>query len=135
MHDSADRLYQAALTHDLQGPSAVARALGESPQVVLNWETRGVSSGGAIKAESIFGWPATWIMTGKSPQPPRIPAPDVVDPAVRVGSALETLCEVLVTMPMTARLNLEKAFTGLLLAPDSRQLRTELSTRLLAAPA
>lgn len=133
MHDSADRLYQAALTHDLRGPSAVARELDETPQNVMNWEKRGVSSAGAIKAEAVFGWPASWIMTGKSPAAPRSPAPVALDPLAVLDGALGSLCDTLSPMPMPDRLQLEKAFTGLLLAPDSVQLRTDLLHRLADA--
>lgn len=66
MHTSADRLYQAAkLLRDISGQSAVARLLNESPQTVKNWETRGVSRSGAMKAENVLGVRANWLITGE----------------------------------------------------------------------
>ncbi len=58
MHESALRLYQAASEiKDVTGQSAVARLLGESPQNIKNWEMRGVSKAGALKAEELIGAP------------------------------------------------------------------------------
>lgn len=66
MHNSADRLYQAAKhLRDVTGQSAVARLLNESPQTVKNWETRGVSRSGAMKAEDVLGVRANWLITGE----------------------------------------------------------------------
>lgn len=98
----------------------------------MNWEKRGVSASGAIKAEAAFGWPACWIMTGKAPQAPREAAPAQADPQAALEAALATLCASLSPMPIQQRLQLEKAFTGLLLAPDSAQLRVELTRQLCA---
>lgn len=65
MHDSTDRLYQAARQlRNVSGQSAVARLLNESPQTVKNWETRGVSRSGAMKAEEVLGVRANWLVTG-----------------------------------------------------------------------
>lgn len=65
MHDSALRLYQAASqVKDVSGQSAVARLLGESPQNIKNWEMRGVSKAGALKAEELIGCSAAWVLTG-----------------------------------------------------------------------
>jgi len=65
MHDSALRLYQAASQiKDVSGQSAVARLLGESPQNIKNWEVRGVSKAGALKAEELIGCSAAWVLTG-----------------------------------------------------------------------
>lgn len=65
MHDSATRLYEAAKAlRRTEGQSAVARLLNESPQTVKNWETRGVSRQGAIKAQNLIGCNAHWVLTG-----------------------------------------------------------------------
>ena len=65
MHPSTDRLYIAAQKlKDVNGQSAVARLLNESPQTVKNWETRGVSRSGAMRAEEVIGARAAWILTG-----------------------------------------------------------------------
>lgn len=59
------RLYEIAANHrdKVKGQSALARALNESPQTVKNWETRGISKGGAIKAQATFGCDATELLT------------------------------------------------------------------------
>lgn len=65
MHPTTERLYQAA--RDLKrtvGQSAVAALIGESPQTVKNWESRGVSSQGAINAGAIIGFNVQWLKSG-----------------------------------------------------------------------
>ncbi|WPB58611.1 helix-turn-helix transcriptional regulator [Xylophilus sp. GOD-11R] len=65
MHPTAARLYEAAQTlRQTTGQSAVAKLLNESPQTVKNWETRGVSKAGAIKAQTAIGCSATWLTSG-----------------------------------------------------------------------
>ncbi len=66
MHPVTERLYNAAQAlRGISGQSAVARALNESPQTVKNWETRGVSKAGALKAEELLGVRAAWLLTGE----------------------------------------------------------------------
>jgi SOS-response transcriptional repressor LexA len=66
MHPVTERLYKAAQAlRNISGQSAVARALNESPQTVKNWETRGVSKAGALKAEEFLGVRAAWLFTGE----------------------------------------------------------------------
>ena len=66
MHPVTERLYEAAQAlRNISGQSAVARALNESPQTVKNWETRGVSKAGALKAEELLGVRAAWLFTGE----------------------------------------------------------------------
>lgn len=56
MHMSMVKLYKIAKdSQGIVGQSAVARALVESPQTVKNWEKRGISKGGAMKAQAVFG--------------------------------------------------------------------------------
>lgn len=57
-----ERLYKAA--KDLRGVTGqtnVADLLGQSPQTVKNWESRGVSKTGAITAQEKIGCSAAWI--------------------------------------------------------------------------
>lgn len=61
MHPSAQRLYDAAGT---TRPSEVAVALDTTPQVVKNWESRGVSRTGALAAEKVFGCSVSWVLEG-----------------------------------------------------------------------
>ncbi len=66
------RLYDAALKlHDIDGQSALADRLNESPQTLNNWDRRGISQRGAIKAAGILGCSAQWIITGKGGMAPR----------------------------------------------------------------
>ena len=66
MHPSTARLYEAARQlRQAVGQSNVARLLNETPQTVKNWETRGVSDSGAIKAEGVIGCRAYWLSTGE----------------------------------------------------------------------
>jgi phage repressor protein C with HTH and peptisase S24 domain len=66
MHESMSRLYEAAkIMKKTEGQSAVARLLVESPQTLNNWESRGVSRAGAIKAQEVIGCDASWVLTGK----------------------------------------------------------------------
>lgn len=66
MHKQMERLYAAA--EQLKGiktQSGLARALNKSPQVVKNWESRGVSKEGMISAERVIGCSALWIEDGR----------------------------------------------------------------------
>lgn len=79
MHPSMKRLYDAAqrLEFPIRGQSELARAIGQSPQTVKNWETRatGVSATGASKAQQSLGISATWILEGALPMFVGSPAP------------------------------------------------------------
>ena len=67
MHDSMVRLFLAAKRADekIDSPTALARFLNESQQVVGNWNRRGVSRPGAIKAQSLIGCDSHWLLTGE----------------------------------------------------------------------
>lgn len=66
MHPVTQRLYEAAKAlRDISGQSAVAREMNESPQTVKNWESRGVSKAGLLKAEEVFGVRAAWLLNGE----------------------------------------------------------------------
>lgn len=71
MHPSMKRLYDAAQRLDppIRGQSELARAVGQSPQTVKNWESRttGVSAAGASKAQQALGISSTWILEGSLP--------------------------------------------------------------------
>jgi phage repressor protein C with HTH and peptisase S24 domain len=60
-----ERLYQAA--RELKGiktQAELARAMNQSSQTVKNWESRGMSKAGLIKAQTDIGCSATWLETG-----------------------------------------------------------------------
>ena len=69
MHESMAKLYQVTANNEgvELGPSELARALIESPQVIKNWETRGISLAGALKAQEKFKCNANWLL-GTSPE-------------------------------------------------------------------
>ena len=63
IHPSIERLYTVAKDlRDVKGQSAVARLLGVSPQVVKNWEARGLSLDGALLAQELIGCDANWLL-------------------------------------------------------------------------
>lgn len=66
MHIQMERLYKAAKA--LKGfttQAEIARALNQSSQTVNNWESRGISKSGMLKAQSAFGCSATWLESGE----------------------------------------------------------------------
>ncbi|MFC5548177.1 S24 family peptidase [Massilia aerilata] len=66
MHIQMKRLYEAAeVLAGLKTQSEIARALNTSSQTVNNWESRGMSKVGMLKAQSVFGCSATWLETGE----------------------------------------------------------------------
>ena len=59
------RLYEAAeKLKGVSGQSNLARLLNVSPQVVKNWETRGVSASGLVNAAKVIGVSVAWVETG-----------------------------------------------------------------------
>lgn len=77
MHIQMERLYRAA--KELKGintQAELARALNQSSQTVKNWESRGMSKAGLVKAQADIGCSATWLETGEGEmtmnQPPAL---------------------------------------------------------------
>jgi phage repressor protein C with HTH and peptisase S24 domain len=68
MHEQMKRLYEAAqaLT-GLKTQAEIARALNQSQQTVNNWEARGISKAGLLRAQGAIGCSATWLETGAGP--------------------------------------------------------------------
>lgn len=68
MHITTSRLYKAAEElMKINSQTKLALVLNESPQTVSNWERRGVSKAGMLKAQELIGVNAAWIMTGDGP--------------------------------------------------------------------
>jgi len=68
MHVQMKRLYEAAAAlAGLKTQAEIARALNHSQQTVNNWEARGISKAGLLKAQSTIGCSATWLETGAPP--------------------------------------------------------------------
>lgn len=68
----------------IQRPADLARHMNESPQRIHNWQARGVSKEGALKAEVLYGVSATYILEGTelrtgTPGGPPLPPPDFSD--------------------------------------------------------
>jgi hypothetical protein len=72
MHESTKRLFEVAASDPwrIKGPSALAFAMQESPQVINAWKQRGVSVGGALMAEMVFGISPNYILNGIRPARP-----------------------------------------------------------------
>jgi hypothetical protein len=65
IHPSAERMYQALDTlAGTRGKSNVARLLNRSPQLIGQWEVRGISKQAAIELAERLGVRAEWIISG-----------------------------------------------------------------------
>jgi SOS-response transcriptional repressor LexA len=68
MHIQMTRLYEAAQKlRGLTTQTEIAKLLNQSNQTVNNWEARGMSKGGMLKAQEVLGCSATWLATGEGP--------------------------------------------------------------------
>lgn len=82
IHETTRRLYAAAKElWDVDGPANVARLLNESPQLINNWERRGMSAAGIIEAARTIGCRAEWLRSGDG---------DMVDAGAAKGSLRES---------------------------------------------
>lgn len=91
MHETMVRLYEAALTlKGLKTPTEVARALNQSQQVINNWERRGISKAGMLKAQGALGCSATWLETGIGPMTtaPGVASAELTDESGRLDPEL-----------------------------------------------
>ena len=61
IHPTMERVYQVT---KITGAD-LAYALDETPQIVYNWERRGISKTGAFKVSNKFNIDVGWILTGK----------------------------------------------------------------------
>lgn len=71
VHESLERLYDLAARAFRIGrtPRELGEVLKESAQTVNNWaKGRGVSKQGALKAQEMYGWSASWIRDGVEPR-------------------------------------------------------------------
>ena len=68
MHEQMKRLYEAAkVLKRIYGQSELARAINASPQTIHNWQERGISKQGMLKAQEVIGCSALWLETGSGP--------------------------------------------------------------------
>lgn len=65
MNDQMKRLYEAAKElRGVDGQTNVANLLNASPQLIANWERRGISNEGLLTAQDIIGCDAIWLRDG-----------------------------------------------------------------------
>lgn len=68
MHPTTERLFKAAAeVAGLSKPSQIAVALGESQQTLKNWEARGASQRGLLRACELWGLSPSWVRDGEGP--------------------------------------------------------------------
>lgn len=65
MNDVFDRLQDKAKEKGAIGNSAIARLLNESPQVVTNWQKRGIPPRKYLDIAKALGVSVEWLQTGK----------------------------------------------------------------------
>ena len=78
MHETANRLYAAIseiTDQKLSELGEVASFVGVTPQVLKNWESRGVSKQGRLDLHGKFGINPDWLTTGKGEMFQRATAP------------------------------------------------------------
>lgn len=83
MHDTAQRLYQAAKeVAGLTMPAKVAIALGEAQQTLKHWEKRGVSQRGQLHACDLWGLSVQWMREGTGPMKAGAVVTPVANPVI-----------------------------------------------------
>lgn len=100
MHESAQRLHEAALKIGRASKQGeVADFAGVTPQVLTNWETRGVSKAGRLSLLSKHGVNPVWIETGSGEMtagpPPALIGKPATDAATTLVQALEVVAQAL----------------------------------------
>lgn len=132
IHPTIERLYLAAKElRDVSGQSAVARLLGKTPQVVKNWEARGISSEGALLVQKIIGCDANWLLDGemqmknahwgpKSDEQQAQPAP--LARQLHHVQILKGLAAVVAQIDPANRDNLAPMLSALVMGPDSQEI-------------
>jgi len=97
MHETMSRLYLAAKElKGVEGLTGLARLLNESPQLLNNWERRGISSAGMLKVAPIVGCRSEWLDDGQG---------DMAASATAQLTASQTGSEVLVSPDMLDKSN------------------------------
>jgi phage repressor protein C with HTH and peptisase S24 domain len=95
IHPSLARLYELAerAFHIRRSPTELARLLNESGQTINNWaKDRGVSKQGALKAQELYGWSASWIREGIEPR--LVGAEEVLRPGTIQSKRIEVIGEI-----------------------------------------
>ncbi|MGF6444363.1 helix-turn-helix domain-containing protein [Paraburkholderia youngii] len=127
IHETMGRLYLAAKTlRGIEGPAELARLLNESPQVVNNWERRGVSSAGLLNAVDILDIRPIWIAKGEEPMMESgAQAPDVETSALRrarrerLAQLRDTFCDGSIAL-LAARLDKQPSYVSRMLYDEDK---------------
>lgn len=143
IHPTIERLYQAAKElRDVSGQSAVARLLGKTPQVVKNWEARGISSEGALLVQKIIGCDANWLLDGEvqmrnarwlpqSDEQPSNPAPSE---RLSHEQILQGLASRIADIDPASRDELAPMLSALVMGPDSQEIIEKIKNYIDRAP-
>jgi hypothetical protein len=123
--------------------SGLAGALGASPQMVTNWNERGVPADWCIKAQTLWGVSPSWVKFGKAPsvfsrdphEPGNTPAPRVGDvEPVRYKVSPPTVTWATLLQPLPAP-EFETVIDDQSMAPELPQgTRAIFSTELQPSP-
>lgn len=111
MHITAERLFdalkQVANVDGRESPGSVAAFLKETPAVITNWKSRGVSKAGQLKVHAMTGISPTWLATGEgdmlpagssteAPNVTALPAPRrIADTLAELRAAIDSLTPLL----------------------------------------
>ena|SRR5438128_2713109 len=114
-HPTLKRLLDVARdANGVTNVSDLAAALQESTQTVFNWEVRGVSKAGAMKAQKVYGCSVHWILEGKEPRLITNEAQLMAAPAL----AFQRLGEELLMADELTREQMRPLFDQLLKTPE-----------------
>jgi hypothetical protein len=90
MHEQMKRLYKAAKELlNIEGQTEVAKLFNASPQTLNNWEARGISKRGLLKAQNVIGCDASWLSDGVGD----MICTNISSQAMEVARAFDTLSE------------------------------------------
>ncbi|MGV0960130.1 MAG: hypothetical protein ACOYB1_09865 [Limnohabitans sp.] len=135
MHETTKRLYEALeslLCVKSVGSTIAAQKLGlSSAQTINNWEERGVSKAGMVKASSICGIRTAWIERGELPmfetsaagaEPARhhvAESGEQLSFGVSISSALDALEKRLIKLDMQGRERIAPLFESFARSPGA----------------
>lgn len=110
MHKTMARLYEEAEKKlGITRLSEIAAAVGETPQVLKNWEQRGVSMRGAIKIERKTGISAQLLLTGRSDgEPEEVQA----EPSLVMSAGAQEIAALYDLIPVADRVARARAYNA-----------------------
>ena len=105
--------------------------MGSTPQVIKNWEARGVSKEGALAAEKAFGCSPLWVLEGVGRAPGEPPRRPLAVPPPTLVTALPVVLDALARA--TARTELRQLLP-MLVDTDAPAYRQRLGELLSPVP-